>query len=200
MSFTAGIPASGQSLGSSRLQVLNNFSSLRTTIANAALPNHIDVNATGAGKHIFVEMPVQTPSAANLTLSGEIALLAQTVAGSSEIFFNRDGSNTGGTPNYYQLTSGIPKQGASAAFGQSFLPGGFQLRWGVETVSNGTVISYTAGSRGLSNFPTNTIGVLITPTGSDFNQTSTDASLSASQFTIYTSKSNLQVFWVAIGY
>lgn len=47
MTYTSGIPASGQTLGSSRLQILNNFSSLKTTIDQ----DHVDMNDTGPGRH-----------------------------------------------------------------------------------------------------------------------------------------------------
>lgn len=52
MSFTPGIPASGQSLGNSRTQVLNNFSSLRSTLDT----DHVDVNEADAGQHIQVTL------------------------------------------------------------------------------------------------------------------------------------------------
>ena len=160
MTFIPSIPDSGQSLGASRPQIVNNFASLRDTISNGSgaggKPNHTDVNSAGAGKHVFVEMPVQTPSAANLTLTNEFGLIAQTSAGSSELFFNRDGVNTAGTPTYIQLTKGIPVIGTN---GSTFLPGGIIMKWFsyTQTSSSNTI---TFAAAGVGNFPNNAFGAV----------------------------------------
>ena len=161
-------------------------------------------------KGTFLNLPratIPTTSPFNLTLVDQSTSPPSGVSG-SDVFYAATTSSTSLIELYLQrpsgsaiqFSSGTAQQGATANFGQSFIPGGFQIKWGFETVNTGAVISYTAMSRGLTNFPNATIGVVITPTGSDFTQTSTDASLSASQFTIYTSKNALGVFWVAIGY
>lgn len=128
MSFTPNIPASGQTLGNSRPQVLANFATLRTTISNATQPNHIDVNNAGAGKHIFVQMPVQTPGAANLPAANEGGFITQTVGANSELFFVRDNVNT-----YYQMTG--PFTGGTN--GNTPLFGGLLLQWGQATIPGG---------------------------------------------------------------
>lgn len=148
MSFTPLIPASGQSLGNSRTQVLNNFASLRTTLSNVLQPNHIDVNSSGAGKHIFLQMPVKTSGANNLTVTGEFGMIAQAVSGVSELFASRDGGA------YFQLTAGTPTVAAS---GKTFLPGGLILQWGVNgAISNGASVSFS------SAFPNACFGVQVT--------------------------------------
>ncbi len=134
MSFTANIPASGQTLGNSRLQVLNNFASLRTTISNVTQPNHTDVNNSGAGKHIFVEMPVQTPGAANLPLANEGGLITQTVSGNSELFYVRDAVNT-----YFQMTGSVVK----ANSGTSVVLGGIRIQWMAINAADGATINFT---------------------------------------------------------
>lgn len=133
MSFTPGIPASGQTLGNSRLQVLNNFASLRTTISNMTQPNHIDVNNVGAGKHIFVQMPVQTTGAANLPAANEGGLITQLVAGSSELFYVRDNVNT-----YYQMTGSV----TTGNNGATVILGGIRVQWFRATAANGAVINF----------------------------------------------------------
>lgn len=122
MTFTPAIPASGQTLGSSRVPIVNNFASLRNTISNGSgvpgvgQPNHADVNGIGPGKHLFVQMPVQTPGAQNLPLANEGGMITQTVAGSSELFYVRDAINTyiqmtgksnAGNPGYTTILGGI---------------------------------------------------------------------------------------------
>ncbi len=121
MSFTPNIPASGQTLGNSRLQVLNNFASLRTTISNVTQPNHVDVNNSGAGKHTFVQMPVQIPGAANLPLANEGGLITETVSGKSELFYVRDAINT-----YYQMTGPT----TISPNGTTMILGGIIIKWG----------------------------------------------------------------------
>lgn len=126
MSFTPNIPASGQTLGNSRLQVLNNFASLRTTISNVTQPNHIDVNNVGAGKHIFVQMPVQVAGAPNLPAANEGGLITQTVAGNSELFYVRDAIAT-----YLQMTGSVVPGNAGA----SVIFGGVRIQW-INVVAN----------------------------------------------------------------
>lgn len=121
MSFTPNIPASGQTLGDSRSQILNNFASLRSTLSNSVQPNHIDVNSSGAGKHIFVQMPVQTPGASNLPASNEGGLITQTLNGNSELYYVRDNVNT-----YYQVSGPV----SAAANGYTVLFGGIIIQWG----------------------------------------------------------------------
>lgn len=133
MSFTPSIPASGQTLGNSRLQVVNNFSSLRTTISNATKPNHIDVNNVGAGKHIFVQIPTQSPSAANLPLNGEGGLITQNIGGSSELFYSRDNVNT-----HYQMT-GSRSLGSS---GYSVIFGALRIQWIQVSAADGATINF----------------------------------------------------------
>lgn len=87
MTFTSGIPATGQSLGSSRSQVAGNFANYNTVMS----VNHVAPNASGQGKHNFVEMPVQAsiPS----TLASEGGLFTQTGNSSNSIlYFQRDGN------------------------------------------------------------------------------------------------------------
>lgn len=138
MTFTPNIPASGETLGASRTEVLNNFASLRSTISNAVQPNHIDVNNTGAGKHIFVQMPVQVAGAANLPAATEGGLITQTVAGKSELFYARDGVAT-----YNQITAGdTATSGTNRA---TFLPGGIRVKLGSGQITAGNssvTISY----------------------------------------------------------
>lgn len=148
MTFTPIIPATGQTLGNSRTQVLNNFASLRSTLSNTLQPNHIDVNSSGAGKHVFLQMPVRTSGASNLTVAGEFGMIAQAVTGVSELFASRDGGA------YFQLTAGTP---LIASSGKTFLPGGIILQWGVNgAISNGASVNFP------SAFPNNCYGVQVT--------------------------------------
>ncbi len=142
MSFTANLPQTGQSLGVTRQPILNNFASLRNTISAGSgnpgagdKPNHIDVNNTGPGKHIFVEMPVQLPTVNNLPLANEGGMITQTISGKSELFYVRDAINT-----YYQMTgpSTVATNGCAPLFG------GLMIQWGQENIpANGQNVPVT---------------------------------------------------------
>ena len=186
MSFTSGIPTSGQTLGNSRSQVLNNFTSLRTTISNVSQPNHIDVNNVGAGKHVFVQMPVQAPGAANLPAANEGGMITQTLNGNSELYFVRDAINT-----YFQMTgpyvlnSGTPN-------GSIVLFGGLILKWGRVSPVTGNITFATP-------FLNNCFGAVLTP------QINANASLSLVSFNTtgltYSASTGgiTSVFYIAIG-
>jgi hypothetical protein len=190
MTFNPATPASGQSLGSSRPQVNTNFNSLRTTISNSVQPNHIDVNSTGAGKHVFVQMPVQTPAAANLPSASEGGLITQTVSGKSELFYARDNTAT-----YTQLTKGNPTISAS---GSSYLPGGLIIQWGTGTASSaGTINNFPIA------FPTSCFGVTMSIQSNTVSSIhsvwcSTDPP-STTSFTAKSDSGTLKIFYYAIG-
>lgn len=197
MSFTLNIPATGQSLGSSRTQVLNNFAVLRSTISAGSgdpsggqQPNHIDVNATGAGKHIFVQMPVQAKSALNLPLVNEGGLITNTVAGSSELMYARDNVNT-----YYQmtgpstLTTGAAPSGSIPLFGT---PTAMFLKWGSFTPIAGTNnVTYN------SPFPNNLFGLVVTSSLATLISYTTSSPLTG--FTLNSPSASGTINYFAIG-
>ena len=83
MSFTANIPASGQSLGSSRLQVLNNFANYNTVVS----VDHVAPNASGQGEHAKVTL--NTFGSASYTVSGSksyISSYSASAAGSQLVY------------------------------------------------------------------------------------------------------------------
>ena len=84
MSFTPLIPAAGQTLGSSRPQVQNNFTNYNDVVS----VNHVAPNAPGQGKHKFLQMPVQ--ASATTTASGEGGVYTKTTIGQSIPFYTKD--------------------------------------------------------------------------------------------------------------
>jgi len=84
MSFTPNIPASGQKLGNSRLQVLNNFGNYNTVMS----VNHVAPNAIDQGKHKFMQMPVQ--ASAPSSASGEGVMYTKTAGSQSIPFYKKD--------------------------------------------------------------------------------------------------------------
>ena len=151
MAYTL-VPVTGQSLGQTRDAIRTNFVELQDTIDL----NHFDMDATNAGRHVYVELPVFSgvPTTADL-IAGEATLYSNT-AGQSQLFFTPDVGGKG-----YQLTRGIDANYASFATnnaltgatagvgGWTFLPGGLLLQYGLVTGAvkpSGTVtfpISFT---------------------------------------------------------
>jgi len=92
MSFTPNIPATGQTLGQTRDPIRNNF----TNYFDVMSVNHVAPNASGQGKHNFVEMPVQGSNPS--TLSGEGGLFTKALSGSSILYYQRDANTTVNQP------------------------------------------------------------------------------------------------------
>jgi hypothetical protein len=190
MSFTPNIPASGQSLGNSRPQILNNFAILRSTLA----VNHNDVNASGNGKHKFLQMPAQ--GSAPTTAANEMGLYCRTVTGAATALFFRDQSN--GTN--FQLTGGA----VFATTGATFLANGFVLNWGISAVNPNpatTAINFTVPYQ-LAGVPTNAYSVTITSIRNSSNvDTVYLVSVSPTDFVCRNTSSGgiAQISWMAIG-
>lgn len=138
MSYTTGIPRSGQSLGNSRPQVQGNFDYINTAFA----VNHVAFNAAGVGKHIYVQMPERdgTPSKPiPTTAANEGALYTKEAQSITNLFWRQESNGT-----EVQLTNIAP---SNATSGYSFLPGGFLIQWDLITLLNASTTPVT--------FPTN---------------------------------------------
>lgn len=117
------------------------------------------------------------------------------VNSSSELFIKRDA--VANAP--IQMTSGLANAGTNNS-GQSFLPGGFQIKWGVapSVASKGQTNFTYVGSFGLTNFPTATLIIQASPLGGGgyvnvFNQGTTGFGIFS------TASSVISVCWLAIG-
>lgn len=158
--------------------------------------NHVPLSvATDMGKHPVVNFPVQSGDMG--TGANDVALYAKNVVYPGpntfvELFFRRQGNT-----NVSQLTSGNAQQGISANYWQSFLPGGLQIKFGLENLGTPVAINFVA--RGLTNFPTTMLGAVITAfnTGRVYN-------FDAPATTGFTANSSAvgaaPFFWIAIGY
>lgn len=122
MTFTAGQPENGQSLGASKVPIRDNFTAI---VADLAV-NHIGINLADQGKHNFVEMPVRTTPT---ILASEGAIYTRTQESQSQLCYTNDA-----TGNQYPLTR-IGTVGEFASFGTTpdgwvFLPGRILLQYG----------------------------------------------------------------------
>jgi hypothetical protein len=147
MAFNQNIPLATDKISQSQGQILGNFQSLYTW-ANA---NHVSFDLTNAGKHIYVQMPVQgAPPAFTL---GEIDLWNQAYAttGKNELFVQKE--NQAADVSIPMTASILGANPAPGATGWTFLPSGILLKWGQATTVVGTVVvNLNAGGDLGSNF------------------------------------------------
>lgn len=148
MTYTANVPVTGQSLGSSRPIINTNFGLIQSVFD----ANHQDFNKTNPGFHTFVDMLAQSSDAAPPT--GCIAHYCKLDSNSiSQWYFQRENSGA-----VIQMSSGpSTKAGAyPSTTGQTFLPGGLQLKWGYGTVGAGATnaLNFTMAPLSLSAFST----------------------------------------------
>lgn len=183
MTFTPNIPASGQTLGSSQPQILNNFAVLRSTIA----VNHVDVNATNPGTHTHVDLIAQSANPNPAT--GFVSHYSKTVGGVTQWFFQRENSGS-----VIQMSNGTP---VASTNGQTFLPGGLILQYGSSTSNS---VSYSVSFN--ITFPTNIFSLVVTPQltgGSADSLQWLVTTYSKSGFTIALSQVIVGINYIAIG-
>lgn len=198
MSYQNNIPQATDQLSISQNDILNNFAS----IGSWAAINHIGFDATGAGKHSFIQFPtVQGSDIA--TAAGEVALYTKTgVTNVPALFFRGQSNATVGSGGFTEYGSG--------ATGWTRLPSGILIKWGYtsNTLPNPSTIVFPTGAT-IPAFTT-LYSVQITQNGS----LSTDnnwfavpivSSFSATQFQVWsterTSSTNkaAQFLYLAIG-
>lgn len=130
MTYTI-LPNSGQSLGVTRVPINTNFSLIQTIFDN----NHVDFNvAVDAGKHKFLQMPVQ--GVAPPTIANEGAFYAKiTSTADAEAFWRFQNSG---------LELQITNNTISPATNPGAIPlmAGFTLQWGNDTVANGDTVTF----------------------------------------------------------
>ena len=127
--------ASGDTLVASRDAIRTNFTTLETVL-NA---NHVDIDASGEGKHKFMQMPEQ--SSAPTTASNEGGLYTKEADSVTNLFFRQENSGGGGGTEIQLTAAQAP---TVATNGSTFLPGGLLMQWGKVT---------TPGISGQVTFP-----------------------------------------------
>lgn len=196
MSYTTGIPIPGQSLGNSRPQVNGNFDYINTAFAI----NHVAFNASGVGKHKFLQMPEQV--SAPVTLSSEGALYTKESLSITNLFWRQESNGT-----EIQMTNVAP---TNANIGASFLPGGLVIQWGFVTLSNTSSptanvvlpVQLSVNGSSVGIFPWSVVVSLGNAPGSGIPVAGVEnASLTSTGFTISgnISAANYIVYWIAIG-
>lgn len=202
MTYTANVPQSGQTLGFTRPIINSNFTRIAVVFAN----NHVDFNASGEGKHKFLQMPDQ--SAAPSTALNEAGFYSKSVSGVSQLFFK--GENSG---SEYQLTKGtsgvdanIATFGTNTSYaadhtgGWTFLPGGLIMQYGVRSnlSSGNNTVTFPR------TFPTAVFSIVVTPVRDSSNvdviYIRSTGTITTANFVMRNTASGISIgHWYAIG-
>lgn len=193
MSFVTGIPQNGQTLGASRDLVRGNLDSLYNTL----LVNHRDINLSHPGTHTHADLLAQSvdPNPATTLVSH----YSKAVSGVTEWFFQRENSGaviqmSAGTPT---ITGTFPNSS-----GQTFLPGGLILKWGVASFGGGQSgnASFLFGP---NNFPNNALTAWASSNSTATGVTATSVgAFTTTGLTVYFSQpvsAAIKIFWFALG-
>lgn len=197
MTFTSDIPVSGDTLGSTRDRVRNNFQQI--ALVNAV--NHIAFNTVDKGKHKFLQMPIQSTDPT--TLSNENGFYSKLGTNPAEPNLFVRGQTNGFV---YQLTrlnqansgtfgnsTNYPPAVANQNGGWTFLPGGLLFQYGTMLFISGSTTSVVFPIQFSNLFSltystkTLTSSRISSETGSGF-----DIVLSSSQ-------NGVRFYWQAIG-
>lgn len=188
MTYNSLIPQPTDLISNSQQQILNNFGALATTFA----VNHAGYNATNAGKHNFVDLLKQ--AADPVTINDEIAIFCKEVVYGApltnrrEWFLRRALNDAAPT---YQLSTQDP---VASANGQSWLPGGLQIKWGGATKSDGQTVTF------VEKFPTQCFVVTLTITDPGATTKILNVrSRTATDFIVNVSVGSVAFFYIAIG-
>jgi hypothetical protein len=131
MAYNQNIPQAGDQISVSQNDILNNF----MAIYNSFNLNHVPFNSGSptAGKHAFVEMPIQT--SAPMTIAGEVGLYCQTspITGDPALVF----LNASNGPAFEFTTCG-PRVTSNAQIAWLRLASGILIQWGFANANGST--------------------------------------------------------------
>jgi hypothetical protein len=141
MAYNQAIPQAPDLLSQSQSEIQENFAQIQTLVGI----NHINFGATGAGKHLYLQIPEHAAPATAVNEAGFYANVGATST-VTELFFRRE--NNGAS---------IPMtESLSAATGWTFLPSGIMLQWGTSGINNQVVVNFPRA------FPTACFRVFLT--------------------------------------
>lgn len=195
MTYTPGIPSSGQSIpAQDRSLISENFTQLNTQFA-------IDHTAfdSGSNNGYHKKTTLIQQGSAPSAISNAMLLYTKLVGSVNAELFGRRASNDGSVE--FQWSLGNPKNGANTAKStnnyQSFIPAPLIIKFGqsIQAAASRTIIFTTDAN--LDAFPNNCFGVFLSGVGSSIE--ATIFSQSVTQFTMNVNSSSATVAWLAIG-
>lgn len=188
MTFTSGVPTTGQTLGQTRDIIRNNF----TNYFNVVSQDHISPNATGEGKHNKSTYVAQTVDP--VTALNEIAEYSKNASGIIQGFL---APSNAGTP--IQMTR-LDTGALNNSNGYSFLPGGLIIQWAaLSAISNNQEVTFPIA------FPTACF--VVVPGGGRSASSSTQPTINFDQHTLTRTGFNTAIigtqpinyYYIAIG-
>lgn len=193
MSYNPAIPQPNDLISASQAQIQTNFSQADTIfdIDHFTFDNATTANRGKHRKSTYVEVTDPT------TAANELALYSKDLAGATTLYLRQESNG-----NVVQMTAGNQnaKSGANTAKssnnGETFLPGGFLMKFGTSNENNTTRTIIFTTDANLDAF--NSIySVFLYPLGS--NQTVAVTSVSNTQFTLSSANGPVTIYWLAIG-
>ena len=181
-SYTPNIPQSGLSLGRTRDAIRDNFANYYNTIST----NHVSPDQAGAGKHKFLQMPLQNSDPT--TAANELAYFTKLVNGVAYTHLRQP--NNGAV---IQISGKTPTSVANK--GSTFLPGGLLLQWGRITV-NTNALSWVASYQ--ENFSLPAFSVSAITSEKRITYISNNTQLNQMTISIDSSFTGT-IYWMAIG-
>ena len=199
MTYTTAIPVSGDSLGGTRDRIRTNFQEIDSVVG----VNHVAFNASGEGKHKFLQMPEQAAAPTTAANEGGFYAKVGTTPAESNLFFRGESDGF-----EYQLTKAIAASTARFANttnysgtlngGWTFLPGGMIMQYGRKTSpgSSGSItfpITFPSGNAPFS--------IVVTNERTSARSANIDsAGISSTGFSYFLETSgSVAINWVAIG-
>lgn len=202
MTFLTLIPQPGDYLAQSQKDLLANNGQLNAVegVNHVSFDNTIPnlSQAVDRGKHHMVEVinrstagtgpfvPLDPAgSATELTFYAKDRVYAAPIGITETTLYLKKANG-----NLFQMSGLDP---VAAQIGQSFLPGGIILKWGLATVDIGGVITFA------QRFPSNCFSVTCTPHSATTARALSIWALAATGFQVYPSNNGTIVTWIAIG-
>lgn len=153
MSYNNAIPQAGDRPSQSQAQILANFQQ----IASAFNLNHVDFNASGQGKHDFLQMPEN--ASAPSTAVNEGALYTKEVSSATQLFWRNENNGTEQQLTNPSVSSSGTGGGTSYSIDTIF---GIKIKWGSFS-STANIAAITFAGTAFSNTNYAAIGILVSP-------------------------------------
>lgn len=188
MAYQSDIPQPNDIISVSQGEFLQNFMGLNSAWES----NHVAFNASGEGKHKFLQMPEQ--SSAPTTSSNEAALYTKETSSISTLYFRKENNGT-----EIQMTNTIDPANPinpvpNDSDGITFLPGGLIVQFGRRSAaSNNGVITFGTA------FPTDCYSVTVTQNTNSTLQAVGINGMSTTGFTFRTVGGATPITFIAIG-
>lgn len=153
MAYTNTIPGANDVPSQSQDLLLQNFAAIGTVVA----VNHVEFNASGAGKHKWVSLPVQADSPPTSSFdAGEVGLYSfvNPITLKNELYVNKTNQVTATQIPATASTLSIKSAPVSGVdVGWSYLPSGILLKFGTVSVGAGGAVKTATFLTGIGVAP-----------------------------------------------